>query len=195
MVCARLLLATCLTFATTLPAQTSPATQNQSQTPALPQERQKLGGVDPTARIQREVLHELLMDPYYSVFDNLEFSVQGNQVTLSGQVVNATVKSDAEASAKRIEGVERVVNDIQVLPPSTMDDQIRRAEYRAIYGYDGLSRYSWGAVPSIHIVVNGGHVTLVGVVDSEADKNMAGLRAKGVPGVFSVTNNLRVIKE
>ena len=164
-----------------------------AQTVALPQNRQKLGGTDPSLRIARETMHELLMLPYYSVWDNLSFAVQGREVVLSGQVVDPTVKRDAEASVKHIEGVEKVTNNIEVLPPSPADDRIRRAEYRAIYGYDGLSRYEWGAVPSIHIIVKNGHVTLVGVVDSEADKNLAGLRANGVPGVFSVENNLQVV--
>jgi hyperosmotically inducible periplasmic protein len=170
------------------------ASAQQQGTTALPQSREKLGGTDPNARIMREALHELLMLPYYSVFDNLEFQVaNGNTVILSGQVTRPVLKSDAENAVKKIEGVEKVVNNIEVLPPSPMDDRIRHAEYRAIYGYDGLSRYSWGTVPSIHIIVKNGHVTLVGAVDSEADKNMAGIRANTVPGVFSVTNNLRVI--
>ncbi len=164
-----------------------------AQTVALPQNRTKLGGTDPSLRIARETMHQLLMLPYYSVWDNLSFSVQGREVTLSGQVVNPTLKRDAEASVKSIEGVERVTNNIEALPPSPQDDRIRRAEYRAIYGDPVLSRYSWGAVPSIHIIVKNGHVTLVGDVDNQTDKNVAGLRANGVPGVFSVQNNLQVM--
>ncbi len=164
-----------------------------AQTVALPQNRTKLGGTEPSVRIARETMHQLLMLPYYSVWDDLAFSVQGNNVTLSGQVVNPTLKSDAAAAVKGIEGVEHVNNNIEVLPPSPQDDRIRRAEYRAIYGYDSLSRYSWGAVPSIHIIVKNGHVTLVGDVDNEADKNMAGVRANGVPGVFGVQNDLQVV--
>ena len=163
-----------------------------AQTMALPQERQKLGGTEPTQRIAREVMHEMLMLPYYSVFDNLAFRVEGYTVYLSGQVVNPALKSDAEASVKHIEGVQKVVNNIEALPPSPMDDRIRRAEYRAIYGFDGLSKYSWGSVASIHIIVKGGHVTLVGVVDNPADKQMAEMQAKGVPGVFSVDDQLQV---
>jgi osmotically-inducible protein OsmY len=163
-----------------------------AQTTALPQERQKLGGTEPTARITREVMHELLMIPTYSVWDNLQFQVTGNTVTLLGQVVNPVTKSDAESAVKRIEGVEKVGNSIEVLPPSPADDRIRRAEYRAIYGYDGLSKYSWGTVPSIHIIVKNGHVDLVGVVDNPTDKNTAEIQAKSVPGVFSVKNDLQV---
>ena len=179
----------CLIFTVVLLAATLCA---QNQTTALPQERQRLGGTPGTQRIMREVLHELLMEPYYSVFDNLAFRVEGNTVYLLGQVTNPVLKSDAESAVKKIEGVEKVVNNIEVLPPSPGDDRLRHQLYFAIYGYDGLSRYSWGAVPSIHIIVNRGHVALVGVVDSEADKNMAEIRAKGVPGVFSVDNQLQV---
>src|SRR4051812_30321082 len=156
-------------------------------------DREKLGGTSGQQRITKEVRHELVMLPYYSVFDNLAYKVDGNTVTLLGQVSRPSLKSDAENVVKRIEGVDRVVNDIQVLPTSSSDDQIRRAEFRAIYGDATLSRYSWGAVPPIHIIVNNGQVTLEGVVDNESDKNVAGIRAKGVPGTFSVQNNLRVV--
>ncbi len=146
------------------------------------------------ARIVKEVRHELVMLPYYSVFDNMGFEVNGSTVTLVGQVIRPTLKSDAENVVKGIEGVEQVVNKIEVLPPSPMDDRIRIAVYRAIYGEPSLQRYGLSAVPSVHIIVNSGRVTLEGVVDNEADKNIANLRANGVPGVFSVTNNLKVSK-
>ena len=157
------------------------------------QGRQKLGGTSGEQRLTREVRHQLLLLPYYSIFDNLEYKVEGGTVTLLGQVVNPVLKSDAQGAVKGIEGVENVVNKVEVLPPSPMDDQIRHAEARAIYGFPSLFKYSWGAVPPIHIIVKGGHVTLVGVVDSESDKNAAGIQAKSVPNVFSVTNNLRVV--
>jgi hyperosmotically inducible protein len=143
-------------------------------------------------RITREVRHELVMLPYYGVFDNLAFKVDGSTVTLLGQVTRPTLKSDAEHVVKDIEGVEKVNNQIEVLPLSPMDDQIRMAEFRAIYGTPGLDRYAMNAVPPIHILVANGKVTLEGVVANEADKNMAGVKANGVSGVFSVTNNLRV---
>ena len=143
-------------------------------------------------RLTREVRHELVMLPYYGVFDNLAYRVDGNTVTLFGQVTRPTLKSDAENVVKHIEGVERVVNEIQVLPLSTMDDQTRLAVYRAIYGHPGLDRYAMQAVPSIHIIVSNGNVTLEGVVDSQGDKDQANIRAGAVPGVFKVTNNLRV---
>lgn len=140
----------------------------------------------------KEVRHQLLLLPYYSVFDNLLYKVDGDKVTLLGQVVRPTLKSDAERAVKDIEGVSSVDNQIQVLPTSPMDDQLRRAVYRALYGDTALSRYGMSALPSIHIIVNNGHVTLEGVVDSEGDKNLANIRANGVPNVFSVTNSLTV---
>ncbi len=140
----------------------------------------------------KEVRHQLLLLPYYSVFDNLLFKVEGDKVTLLGQVVRPTLKSDAENAVKSIEGVASVNNQIEVLPVSPMDDQLRRAVYRAIYGDAVLSRYGMSALPSIHIIVRNGNVTLEGVVDSESDKNLANLRASAVPNVFSVTNNLTV---
>ena len=143
-------------------------------------------------RITREVRHELVTLPYYSVFDNLAYQVNGSTVTLYGQVTRPTLKSDAERAVKKIEGVEMVVNKIEVLPLSPMDDQLRRAVYRAIYRQPGLDMYSLRAVPTIHIIVKNGHVTLTGVVMNEMDRNLAYLRANAVPGVFSVTNDLRV---
>ncbi len=146
------------------------------------------------ARIQKEVRHELLMLPYLGVFDNLAYKVDGYNVTLYGQVTRPTLKSDAENVVKKIEGVEKVDNQIEVLPPSPMDDQLRRRLYRAIYGFPSLQRYAMGVQQPIRIIVKGGNVTLEGVVDSEADKNTAGIRAKTVSGVFNVSNNLQVVK-
>ncbi len=144
------------------------------------------------ARLVREVRHSLLMLPYYDVFDNLEFKVNDGNVTLLGEVTNPVLKQDAERAVRDIEGVESVTNDIEVLPVSPFDDQIRLATYRAIFGYPALQRYALQPVPPIHIIVKNGHVTLVGVVDSEFDKTVAGMQARSVPNVFSVTNDLRV---
>ena len=144
-------------------------------------------------RLAREVRHELVMLPYYGVFDDLAFKVDGSTVTLLGAVTRPTLRKDAENVVRHIEGVTNVVNNIQVLPLSPMDDRIRVAVYRAIYGAPALAdRYGYRALPSIHILVNNGHVTLVGVVSNEGDRNIAGIQANGVPGVFSVTNNLVV---
>ncbi|HLH08439.1 MAG TPA: BON domain-containing protein [Terriglobales bacterium] len=146
--------------------------------------------------IAREVLHELLMLPYYSVFDDLRFTIDPhNNVTLMGEVVDPSTKSDAEGYVKGVQGVESVKNEIQILPPSPQDQEIRIAEYRAIYGFDGLTKYSWSTIPSIHIIVKGGRVRLEGVVDNDGDKTMAGLRANSVPGVFGVENDLRVVPQ
>lgn len=159
---------------------------------------QKTGGTKVWApgqeRLQREVLHQLRLLPYYTIFDNLSFQVNGNVVELSGQVRQPVLKSDAEGVVKHIEGVERVVNNIEVLPTSNFDDQIRFAEARTIYRQPGFEKYGFQSMPPIHIIVKNGHVTLVGVVANEMDKNLAGIRANGVAGVFSVTNDLRVEK-
>jgi hyperosmotically inducible protein len=144
------------------------------------------------AWLTKEVGQKLDMLPWLSVFDNLEYRVDGNNVTLLGQVVKPVTKDDAVNAVKSIEGVEAVDNQIQVLPLSPMDDQIRQAEYRAIYSFPSLERYASPVNAPIHIIVANGHVTLVGVVDSEADKDAANIVANGVPDVFSVTNNLRV---
>jgi len=144
-------------------------------------------------RIAREVRHQLVMLPYYGVFDDIAFRVDGSKVTLLGAVTRPTLKSDAENVTKRVEGVTQVENDIEVLPLSSMDDQVRMAEYRAIYGDPMLStRYGFRALPSIHILVKNGKVTLEGVVANEGDKNLINVRANGVPNVFAVTNDLQV---
>jgi hyperosmotically inducible periplasmic protein len=143
-------------------------------------------------RIIREVRHELLMLPWYGVFDDIKFKVEGDMVALYGQVVRPSLKSDAENAVKHIEGVEKVNNEIEMLPPSPIDDRLRLELYRSIYGYPPLEKYALGVQKPIRIIVKNGRVTLEGVVDNEADKNFAGIRANGVPGIFSVTNNLQV---
>lgn len=146
-------------------------------------------------QIMKKVREELVTLPYYGVFDNLAYKVEGDTVTLYGHVVRPTTRKDAEHRVARIEGVERVVNNIEVLPLSSFDDSIRTRMYRTLFRAGGLYRYGMGANPSIHIVVNRGHVTLEGVVSNEGDKNLAYITARGVPGVFSVTNNLRSERE
>lgn len=145
-------------------------------------------------RISKEVRHELLMLPYFGVFDYIAYKVDGVNVTLLGQVVRPSLRSDAENAVKHIEGVEHVDNQIEVLPPAPMDDRLRRRLYRAIYGYPALERYAMGVQKPIRIIVKSGRVTLEGVVDNDGDKNLAGIRANGVSGAFSVTNNLQVVK-
>jgi hyperosmotically inducible protein len=147
------------------------------------------------SRVEQRVRRELVTLPYYGVFDNLSFKVEGSKVTLMGQVTRPTLKTSAERVVKNIEGVENVDNQIEVLPNSPNDDSIRLAVYRAVYSQAALQRYQIRAVPPIHIIVKNGNVTLEGVVANEGDKNIAGIQANGVSGVFSVKNNLRVEQE
>ena len=156
--------------------------------PALVADHKNAKGYE---RFVREIRHELVMLPYYGVFDNLSYKVDGYNVTLMGQVTRPTLKSDAERVVKDIEGLEKVINKIEVLPNSPNDDRIRLATYRAIYGHTALNRYALNAVPPIHIIVKNGNITLEGVVATEGDKNIANIQARGVPGAFNVTNNLR----
>src|SRR5215216_6585737 len=143
-------------------------------------------------QLAKKVRHELVMLPYYGVFDNLAYSINGGNVTLYGQVVRPSTRSDAEHRVKKIAGVTRVVNNIKVLPLSSFDDDIRAATFRSIARMGGLYRYLQGVNPSLHIVVDRGHVTLEGVVSGSNDRNLAYMAANRVPGVFSVKNNLRV---
>jgi len=173
------------------PATTAPNTQ--SAPPSTQNAPLSQKGID---RIVKEVHHELVMLPFYGVFDNLAYKVSPDgTVTLLGQVSRPTLKSDAENVVKRIEGVEHVDNQIKVLPTSPNDDRIRRAVYRAIYGNEVLSQYALRAVPPIHIIVENGNVTLEGVVARQMDKQIAEMQTKSVPGVFSVTDNLKIEEE
>jgi len=142
--------------------------------------------------LSQEVNHQILLLPWYSVFDYVQYKVNDSEVTLLGQVVSDVMKRDAENNIKRIEGVTKVTNNIEILPASQMDDGIRRATFRVLSGDPALEIYRLGLLHSIHIIVKGGHVTLEGTVLNEGHKNLAGMRAKGVSGVFSVTNNLRI---
>src|ERR1700686_49164 len=171
------MLALWLGTAVITPAGASPAASQETKT---------------NQNLVREVRHQLLLLPYYSVFDNLAFKVDGDHVTLEGQVSNPTLKHDADGGVKGIEGVSGVTNNIEALPTSPMGEHLRRAHYPAIYGDPSLSKYGWSAMPSIHIIVKNGHGTVEGVGDSETDKNLAGIRANTVPNVFEVKNNLVV---
>jgi hyperosmotically inducible periplasmic protein len=153
-----------------------------------------VGTAADVSNIGNQVHHKLAMLPWYGVFDNLEYQVNGTEVTLIGQVTSehAITKGDAAKVVSSIPGVTSVVNNIEVLPPSPFDNQIRRAEFRTVFSHGDLGRYTMGAIPPVHIIVKGGHVTLEGVVMNQMDKNMAGIFANTVPGVFSVQNNLKV---
>ena len=152
-------------------------------------------GITPNvSEIPDQVRHNLAMLPWYGVFDHLDYQVNGTEVILRGQVISehATTKNDAGKFVKSISGVTKVVNNIEVLPPSPFDNQIRRAEYRTVFSQADLGRYTLGAIPQVHIIVKNGHVSLEGVVMNQMDKNIAGIVASTVPGVFSVENNLRI---
>jgi hyperosmotically inducible protein len=144
--------------------------------------------------LENKVRHELVMLPHLNVFDDISFRVDGNTVTLFGEVTKPVLRSDAENVVKRVEGVTRVENQIEVLPLSSFDDGIRLRTARAIFGYPALQRYGMGARPSIHIIVKNGNVTLMGFVSTGMDKQLAFMRANAVPGVFAVNNQLQLDK-
>ncbi len=181
-----------------MPANPSPATALiSSNGPVVADYGKQSQSSDPVEnKIAKEVRHELLMLPYYSLFDDLEYSVQGRTVTLSGSVTSehSVTRSDAENVVKHIEGVDTVINNIKILPPAPFDEQARLKVYRSLANTGSLSRYFWQAAPSIHVIVDNQHVTLKGFVNSEMDKNLATIAAKQVPDVFQVTNELRVVK-
>jgi hyperosmotically inducible periplasmic protein len=144
-------------------------------------------------RVSWNIYRELITLPYYGVFDHLSFEVgPGGVVTLRGDVTRPTLKSDAEARIKGIEGIEEIRNEIEVLPPSPQDDRIRLQVFRAIYRNTTLERYGLSAMPPIHIIVRNGNVTLRGYVDNKADAQIAEMQARSVPGTFTITNNLEV---
>ena len=152
-----------------------------------------MASVAGTEKLEKQVRHELNMLPYVNAFDYMAFTVDDNgNVTLTGEVTNPVLKSDAGNLVKRVEGVEHVDNQIRVLSVSFIDDGLRLRLYRTIYGYPALEKYSLGVIQPIRIIVDHGHVTLMGVVDSQADKNIAGIRANSVPGIFSVDNELKI---
>lgn len=143
--------------------------------------------------ISKSVQHEILMYPYYSIFDEIGYSVQNGQVTLTGDVTQPVKKSDIKGIVSRIPGVEGVNDQIQVLPLSPNDNLLRREVATAIYRFPALSRYGMGTHPSIHIIVDNGHVTLTGVVDTQNDKDLAGIRASSAGMSFGpVVNDLQV---
>lgn len=190
-----LVLAGSVSIAVAQQAQPGAATQSvqtQSQSGMPSQEANESLSPQSIDHLIREIRHALLMLPYYGVFDNLAYRVDGRTVILEGEVVKPILKSDAEGAVKRIEGVDKVVNNIEVLPLSSNDDRIRREVYRRVYS-GPLFKYANMAIPPIHIIVKNGNVTLEGVVDNETDKNLVGMRANQAPGTFKVTNNLRVV--
>lgn len=148
-----------------------------------------------TRSIEDQVRKKILKLPRYEIFDAISYKVTGDTVTLSGKVRNAVNKGDAERSVKKIAGVGRVVNRIEVLPLGSFDEEIRTRLYYTLARSGGLSRYLWTANPSVRLIVDRGHVALEGYVSTRGDYNTMNILAHGVPGVFSVTNNLVVDKE
>jgi hyperosmotically inducible protein len=149
----------------------------------------------PKVDLENKVRHELLMLPYFNVFEELAYTVDNGVVTLTGQVTWPVTARNAGKAVERLAGVEKVVNNIEVLPLSSFDNRVRVATFNAIYGFAPLQRYGWGTQPSIRILVKNGNVTLAGAVRSETDRNLAFLRANAIPGVFSVTNEIRVERD
>ena len=145
-------------------------------------------------RLAKLVRDELELLPSYTVFDALTFQVTGSTVELIGQVSCPILKSDAEGAIKKIEGVDHVINHIEILPLSPADDHLRRNVYRAIYQHPTLTKYAMQAIPPIHIIVKDEKVFLEGVLTSEPDKIIANIQANSVSGVVSVTNNLHIEK-
>jgi hyperosmotically inducible periplasmic protein len=170
-------------------SQTTNKSQDQKSNTTLQTSR---GSDRGSEWLHKEVRHELVMLPYLSVFDNLSYRIDGDKVTLMGQVARPSLKPDAENVVKRVEGVASVDNQIEILPNSPNDDRLRLALYREIFSDSGLFRYGMQVVPPVHIIVKNGHVMLEGVVANETEKNIAGIKANGVSGVFSVKNNLQV---
>jgi hyperosmotically inducible protein len=165
--------------------------------PAVMREVSAKSAAQVDARLVKRIRHELATLPYYGVYDWLEFEVRpDNTVVLRGQVVRPTTKSDAEARVKDIDGVKGVINEIEVLPLSPQDDRLRTALYRTLYNWDSpLFRYATQSIPSIHIIVKNGRATLKGIVDSKGDAQLAYMRARGVPGLFDVKNELQIESE
>ena len=181
---------------TTIAQQSQPTTQPaQAPVSGSPQAEQANNSLSPEAdeRLIRDIRRALIMLPFYTVFDNLTFKVDGGTVTLEGQVTRPVLRTDAARVVQRTEGVDKVINNIEVLPPSPADDRIRRAVFQSIYNFGPLRKYANRAVPPIHIIVRNGRVTLEGAVNSEGDRNLAYTRARLVRGTFGVTNNLRVV--
>lgn len=140
----------------------------------------------------RQVEKKILSLPYYEVFDYIDYSIDGSTVTLTGKVRNATNKPSAESAVKRIAGVERVVNNIEVLSPGSFDEQLRRNLYARLHNSGGLSSYLWPVNPDVRLIVDRGHITLEGMVRNRGDFNLMNITASGVPMSFSVTNNLKI---
>jgi hyperosmotically inducible protein len=177
-------------------AQPPMSNQSMSNQPAPAQAPPPEAALPPEAqaKIAKAINHNVIMLPYYGIFDSLSYQLQGRTVILTGEVTNPSLKPDAERAVKKVEGVDKVVNNIEILPPSPIDQQIRERVRKTIYSYGPLFKYSRDPNPPIRIIVKNSRVTLEGIVDSEGDKNLCTLRVNQISSVLSVTNNLRVVK-
>lgn len=176
-------------------AQTAqpPAANSNLTTGATPTSDQSMSP-EVQAKLVQGIRRAILMQANYTVFDNLGYTLDGRTVTLIGQVLNPTLPKDVQSAVKKVEGVDKIVNKIEVLPPSPMDAQIRQQVQQKIYGGFGpLFKYANLPNPPIRIIVKNSRVTLDGVVDSETDKNLCTQRVNQISSVLSVTNNLAVV--
>jgi hyperosmotically inducible protein len=141
--------------------------------------------------IDNQVYHRIRGLTYYNTFDYISWQVNGSTVTLNGKVLSLGTKSEAAHAVKDIPGVTQVINNIQDLPPSSFDDQIRRAAMREFENRGPAQYFGWPN-PDVHIIVENGRLTLEGYVARKTDSDTLNILANGLPGVFQVTNNLKV---
>jgi len=166
----------------------------EGQQPASPQIQSEQISPEAEAALQQKVVHAIVMLANYGVFDSIGYRLQGRTVTLTGQVLRSSLKPDAERAVKKVEGIDKVINNIEVLPPGQLDMSIREQVRQAIYTYGPLFKYANMPNPPIRIIVKNARVTLLGIVDTEADKNLCTMRANQIHDVLNVTNDLRVVK-
>jgi hyperosmotically inducible protein len=176
------------------PPVSSEPVPGQNGAAAQPPAGDETMSAETQAKLVNGIRRAIIMLPYYGVFDNIGFRLHERTVTLEGQVVRSSLKPDAERAVKKVEGVEKVINNIEVLPPGPLDEQLRHQVYQAIYQYGPLFKYANMPNPPIHIIVRNANVTVVGVVDTETDKGLVSMRVKQVPDALNVTNDLRVVK-
>jgi hyperosmotically inducible periplasmic protein len=185
-----------LTF-TSISSSAAPAPQKKSRKSKLESKSRAEGEARDLSYLTKEIRKELVTLPFFSVFDWFEYKVEGDgTVYLAGQVTRPTLKKDAQRRVEKVEGVDRVVNQIEVLPLSPNDDRLRSAVFRELFNINSpLFRYGQQPVPSIHIIVSRGRLTLKGVVANKGDSDLANIKARGVPGLFEVRNDLKIEKD
>ena len=185
-----------LAFAS-IPAPAAPEPQKKSKKSRLESRPRAEGEAANVDYLVKEIRKELVTLPFFGVFDWLEGKVEPDgTVLLAGQVTRPTLKKDAQRRVEKVEGVERVINQIEVLPLSPNDDRLRRAVFRELFNFNSpLFRYGQQPIPSIHIIVSRGRLVLKGVVANKGDSDIANIKARGVPGLFEVRNDLKIEKD